>query len=200
MTDLLAYYPRLAVSVAPVAEPVTAAEFKVFAQYEDTDQDALIASLITAARSKVEHDCDLALMPQTRVMRLDKFPTNSDTIQIHLHPVTAVVVTYDDENGDNQTLASSNYTIDLTNLPPRLKLISTAVWPTTEFGTTNAVTLTITAGYTNADAVPATAKLAINLLAREWFYGRCATGEVGDGATMAYGALCNQLRWRPAII
>lgn len=193
--NLAAYYPRLAVSVEPTSEPVTLAEFKVFAQYEDSDQDALITSLLKAARRKVERDCDISLITQTRVMKLDAFPCG-DSIEIHMHPVTAVAVSYLDTAGASQTFSSGSYSTDFINLPPRIVLNDGVVWPETQT-VANAATVTITTGYASATAVPDEAKLALLLLAREWFYGRCASGEVGDGVTMAYGALCHQLRWRP---
>lgn len=198
MPKLEHYYPRLKVTSEPASEPVTTAEFRTFAQYEDTDQDTLIDSLIKTARRKVERDCDIALITQTRKAYYSDFPCD-DWMEFHVYPVSAVSVSYEDENGATQTLSSSLYTTDFDNLPPRLKLISGQVFPQTEYGVLQAVTVTLTCGFGSASSVPEEAKTAIKFLAREWFYNRCPTGETGSvGGT--YGALCDLLRWRPAII
>lgn len=190
------FYPTLKVTVEPSTEPVSLPEFKTFAQYEDTDQDDLMTSLLKAARRKVERDCDVALITQTRQLRMDEFPCES-AFEIHLAPVSAVVITYEDTASATQTFSASNYTTDFVNLPPRVALVCGATWPCTadELG---AVTVTVTAGYGAAAAVPEEAKTAIKLLAREWFYNRCPTGETGAGIDMAYGSLCDCLRWRPS--
>jgi hypothetical protein len=66
---------RLKLITPPSVEPVTAAEAKLHARVDITDDDALFASLITAARRYCETALKSALVTQTWTLYLDGFPT-----------------------------------------------------------------------------------------------------------------------------
>lgn len=192
------HYPTLTVTSEPATEPVTAAEALFYAQYEggDADSTTLMTALVKAARRMVERDASVALITQTRAAKFSRFPSG-EWQHFPVRPVSAAVVTYLDEEGDSQTWSSSLWQLDTYSIPPRVGPVDGETWPSTQTGTFNAVTFSLTCGYGSASSVPEEAKLAIKLLAREWFYNRCPTGEVGSGIQVAYGAMINLLSWRP---
>ena len=64
----------LKVITAPSAEPVTAAEAKLWARVDTSADDALIGSLITTARQYLEDTWDRAFIKQQLQMSLETFP------------------------------------------------------------------------------------------------------------------------------
>ena len=70
---------------------------------------------------------------------------------------------YVDENGSEQTLSSSLYSLDKESEPARLNPVYGESWKTTQTQN-NAVTIEFTAGYADADSVPGAIKAAILLL------------------------------------
>jgi uncharacterized phiE125 gp8 family phage protein len=85
-------------------------------------------------------------------------------------------VTYVDEAGATQTLASSGYQVDVTSLPPRVTPAYGAYWPAARGTTYQAVRVTFVAGYGLAAAVPDALKAAIKLLTSHWYENREAAG------------------------
>jgi uncharacterized phiE125 gp8 family phage protein len=196
--DLAHLFPRITVSVEPAAEPVTVAEALAFFQYESDDAASatIAAGLITAARRMVEKDAAIALVTQQRQLRFDEFP---EEIWIRLAPVASVVSLQYVAGGLTETLSADLYQLDKHNVPARLVPAPGLCWPSTDYGKLGAVILTVSAGYGDAADVPEEAKLAIKLLAKEWFWGRCANGEVGKDISRAYGSLINSLSWRAPV-
>lgn len=195
------HYATLKTTVEPTVEPVTVEEALAYAEFEDTTDTTraeLMRGLIVAARRKVERDASVALVTQTRVAKFDCFPTCEQ--EFHVVPIQSVAIAYLDSAGDSQTWSSSDYQTDFHNIPPRVAPVDGQTWPVTKTGTLKAVTFTLVCGYgDSADDVPEEAKLAIKLLAKEWFWNRCPTGEVGHDIRFAYGALVDQLSWRPML-
>jgi uncharacterized phiE125 gp8 family phage protein len=56
-----------------LVEPVTEAEFKTFSGYPGTDQSALIASMITAAREFLENETGVACISKVYEVEFDKY-------------------------------------------------------------------------------------------------------------------------------
>jgi uncharacterized phiE125 gp8 family phage protein len=196
--SLAHHYPTLKTTVEPAVEPVTLAEASAYADYEgnETSKNELISSLIVAARRKVERDAGLALITQTRQAKFDCFPCGYQRFPVA--PIQSVAITYLDGDGASQTWGTSNYQLDDHNMPPRVAPVNGVVWPTTKTGTFEAATFTLVCGY-GADVadVPEEAKTAIKLLVRDWFWGRCASGEVLDLNANGYWALISNISWRP---
>lgn len=172
-------------SVAPTSEPVTLAEAKAQCSLDTSDFDALLERYIQGAREFVEADTDLRLMPQTLVMRLDKFPSE---ILIPVAPVSAISgITYYDKAGVVQTLSTDVYRADIYSAPARITLATSQSWPVPEIRP-NAVAVTLTAGYASAAMVPAVAKQAILLIVADWWKNRETTPmPSGSGAANVPG-------------
>ncbi len=134
----------------PAGEPVSLTLAKTWLRVSGSDDDALIAGLIAAARNTVETDCALRLMPQTVDVALDAWPDPSveygpDTsystqpwwnatfrgVTLPVGPLASVTsITTTDLDGNASVLAASNYTVDTASIPPRIGLASGGVWPT----------------------------------------------------------------------
>jgi uncharacterized phiE125 gp8 family phage protein len=185
---------RLTRTVAPAIEPVSVPEARAHCSYDDTDQDDLIASLITTAREMVETDTQRALITQTWTLKLDGFPC--DYIEGRLCPLGSVTgIAYTDSAGDAQTLATSVYLVSNSE-PWRITLKYGQSWPTT-LAQADVVTVTFTAGYGGAADVPERAKQAIKLLVGHWFQNREAVivGTITKDIELAYDSLIQRLMW-----
>jgi uncharacterized phiE125 gp8 family phage protein len=63
-----------------LTEPVTTAEFKTFSGYPGTDQDTLIASMITAAREFLENETGLSCISKVYEAEFDRWDMISDDL------------------------------------------------------------------------------------------------------------------------
>ena len=169
------------VSVPPASEPVTTAEAKAHARIDHTDDDTYIDSLIATARSLVESRLGRSILTQTLVLRLDGFPRNvspdfrrvTHDIVLPRPPVQSVSsIVYTDTDGTSATLDSSKYVVDTNGPMPRVVPAYGEVWPVTQPGVPNTVSITYVAGWTSASVVPAPIKHAIKLLVSHWYENR----------------------------
>lgn len=141
----------LKVITGPSAEPVALTEAKVHLRVDGTDEDALITSLIVAARQGAEHMTGRALMPQALELALDCFP---GVIKLPRPPFVSITsIKYIDEAGVEQTLAAEDYQIDSHSEPARVLLPYGGSWPLVRWQA-NAVLIRYEAGYADAAAVP----------------------------------------------
>lgn len=63
-----------------LTEPVTASEFKTFVGYSGTDQDALIAILITAARELIENETGFSCISKVYEVEFDRYDQRGDDL------------------------------------------------------------------------------------------------------------------------
>lgn len=66
---------RFRLLTPPAIEPVTIADLMAFARVDADPDDGVLQRLLTAARQRVERDTGLALISQTWVALLDRWPT-----------------------------------------------------------------------------------------------------------------------------
>jgi len=110
----------------PVGEPVTLADAKQNLRVDHTDDDTLIASLITTARQQAEHRTGRRYGAQTWLRAYDGFPTWS--IMLPDPPVTEIVsIKYDDPDGVEQTLPPEDYRLRLHSEPA--VVLPVKAWP-----------------------------------------------------------------------
>jgi uncharacterized phiE125 gp8 family phage protein len=132
------------VTVAPTAEPVSLDEAKEFARIDASEDNALVTSLIAAARSHVEQRTGTKLMPQTVLMRARDW---GDLYALPVAPLTSVTsVEYLDASGVEQTLSTDVYEVVLAGLSPSIQLKVNQTWPSALFRT-DAIRITAVAGY-----------------------------------------------------
>jgi uncharacterized phiE125 gp8 family phage protein len=138
----------LQLNTPPAAEPVTLDQAKAWLRVESgDDEDALIASLIPAARARCEWHTGRAFVTQGWTLWCDG-PVSC--LDIPLPPLQAVTaVTLYDRDGNATVLASDAYVVDLAGSRLALK-----AWPA-NLRAANSVAVAFTAGYGGAADVPA---------------------------------------------
>ena len=195
----------LTVLEPPAALPVTVAEAKAYARINYDDDDAVIETLIQAARDHLEQATGRTFVATTYKLTLDEFAHNE--IQLPRSPILSIEsVTYDDRDGNSQTLATSGYTLDLASEPGWIVPDLHTRWPAT-FQGVNALQIVFRAGYASdgntppdhAANVPARAKLAVKSLVAHWYAEREPIPDTGRITEIPYHLtrLVNGLRvWR----
>lgn len=157
------------VSTAAEAELITAAEAREWCR-ADSSHDTFFTSIIPACRRAIESYTGRALVSKTLVDRRDGFPC-SRLIKIEQPPLLTVShIKYDDENGAEQTLSTSLYTVDIYSSPGRIALNPYESWPFT-IERINSVRITYTAGYV-ANTLPGDLKTAIMFFIAHIFSNR----------------------------
>lgn len=154
---------------AAIIEPLTVSEAKTHLRILHSEDDTYIATLIAAARSRVEIETQRSLITRTYELVGDSFPASS-TIALPMPPLRSVTtIKYYDSTGTLSTFASTNYRVDTYSAPGRVELVSGSSWPTTQ-ERQNAVEIVYVAGYGDLPtAVPAEIRQAILMLVAHWY-------------------------------
>jgi len=136
-----------------VQEQITLEEARLHLRLDATGSppthpdDDLVDALITAARESAQIYTGVAIASQTYQLALDAFPAAD--IQLDVWPVSSITsITYVDQNGATQTLASTEYGLDEYNRPSHIHLKYQKAWPSTR-AQPNAVLITFVAGFTD---------------------------------------------------
>ena len=153
--------PNYRLVTTPATEPLTLNEVKLFLRVDDTTEDDLITSLITAARGLVEGHTWMPLISQTWAMQFDKDELNLLVWNINKAPLISVSsITYYDSDNNIQTLAASSYEVDIYGSPARFRI---KTMPSV-YDRMNALQLNFVCGYANAAAVPQPIKQALYMI------------------------------------
>lgn len=149
------------ISVQPAEEPVSLSDAKLHLRVDGPDEDALIASLISAARLYCEDVSRRAFVTRTYTVDLWGW---QDCIELPHPPLVGVTsIVYTDAAGSAVTLANTVYGVDTQREPGRVYLAQDQQWPTATLRDYAPIRITYTAGYGAATAVPATYKAAVLL-------------------------------------
>jgi uncharacterized phiE125 gp8 family phage protein len=140
---------------------ITTAEAKLHLRVDGNDEDALIDALVQASTQTVEAELRRALVTQTWDLLLDCFPA-CGVVELPYGATAVTSVTYVDDAGGTQTLATSQYVVDVASAPGRLVRADGITWPTTE-RRPNAVAVRMTCGFGAASAVPESVKAWMKL-------------------------------------
>jgi len=138
----------LVLVTAPTEEPISLNDAKDQLRVTDTNEHALIEDKIKGARQAAEDFLGRALITQTWDLFLDAFPDSSDTpIKLPYPPLQSVTsVKYTDTTGIQQTLVTTEYTVDTKAQPGRIKPAWGKTWPSIR-SEMNAVEIQFVAGY-----------------------------------------------------
>lgn len=178
----------LTVVTPPTVQPATLAETKAHLRVTHTDEDDYISSLIVAATQHIERIVGISLMERTYRLTLDAF---SDYIELPRGPVQSVTsVQYTDEDGITQTVATADYTVDLTSNRQWIVRNSDATWPT-PLDAVNVVTVEYVAGYDTLPPDLTDLRHAILLLVGHFYVNREAVnvGNIVNEMPLAVDAL-----------
>lgn len=154
----------------PALEPVTLSEARVFLRLDETPEDGLLASLITAARLMVEAASGRFLIDQSWRLVLDRWPVSGE-IWLPLSPASAIsAARVYDLLGASQPVAAGSLQLDGAADPPVIRVVGEVP----EIGRAHgAIEIDLVAGYgATADAVPALLRQAVLRLAARWFERR----------------------------
>jgi uncharacterized phiE125 gp8 family phage protein len=162
----------LVMTAGPATEPISLAETKAHLRIDGSDEDALLSSLIVAARAFVEKALARALITEIWSLYLDAWP-RSGWIALPIAPVQSVtaVRVYDPEDVAS-VVETGSYSVDALSEPARLVLSSGAaqMLPPRRL---NAYEVAFTAGYgDDASDVPEPIRQALKLLVAHWFEHR----------------------------
>ena len=134
----------LTVTTPPTVDPISVDDVKCNLGIEGHDDDSQIASRIDAVRDAAEGVLWSALLTQTLTLKIDcGFPSCIVLPRAPLQSVTSI--TYIDQNGDTQTLATDQYTVDTDSKPGRIVPAYNVTWPSTRY-VIQAVTVEFVAG------------------------------------------------------
>ncbi len=138
-------YQALKILTASTVEPVSAAEVRAQLRLDDIEQDAMIGSLIMAARQGIEGILGRTFTTTTYQLFYNKFPVE---IELPMPPYQTPVthIKYIDIDGEQQTLSSALYQTDLISEPGRIIPAYSKTWPSTR-NDLNAVEIQYIAGY-----------------------------------------------------
>ena len=194
----------------PASEPVSLADAKLFARITTSAEDALVTTLITAARQRCENWRGFSFVTQTWDFFFDRFPNRRDgwlqsenftpsgaqfgrgyptaydlrerAISLERGPCQSVTfVKYTPLNGSPVTLDPASYIVDTSNtLAPRIMPNLDKMWPPDLLQSMNAVNVRAIMGYAT---VPESINLAIKQLVSFLYYNRDAGNVLPESVT-----------------
>jgi len=165
--------------VPPAAEPWTVAEAKAFLRVEHDADDAIIASLIAAARGHVEALTRRALITQTWRFVLDAWPADG-RIALRMGPLRALIAARVFDHANN----ASAIDVETFVVDAAANVIASPCWSLPMPGRfTAGIELDVQLGYgANAADVPDALRHAVRMLIAHWYENR---GLAAIGASVA---------------
>lgn len=162
------------VVVAPTFYPVTVDELRVRLGFPLAERDDELQDAIAAATEDVEARTGMALTQRTYRAFMDAWPTAGlgcvlEAVTLPWRPTVSLthVKTYDDD-AVATTFDPEEYFLDTTGRDGRIALRRGCSWPT-DLRPVNGIEIEWVAGFADTAAIPARAKSAIVLLARQMF-------------------------------
>lgn len=154
----------------PASEPVTLAQARAFLKLDDTSEDELLGSLITAARLMVEAASGRILIDQSWRLVFDRWPADG-AIRLPLSPVSAIsAARVYDVLGVAQPVAEGSLVLDAACDPPVMRTVGELPEIGRQRG---AIEIDLVAGFgQQPDGVPAPLRQAVLRLAARWFEQR----------------------------
>lgn len=177
-----------------MAEPLTTAEAKAHLRVTDTSEDTLIGTYIVAAREWVENYTGHILVQREVV---DGFSAWGPYLTLRHQPITVgdptptLTVAYINADGDET--AFEDFVLRDQRYPWTIWPVHGSEFP--ELGENPTITVTYTAGYASAGAVPQALRQAMLLLIGAWHQQRGAnSGDEMFETPFAVTSLCRPFR------
>lgn len=197
------------VIIPPTVEPVTLDEVKTWCRIDatgdtvaDAADDALLSSLITAAREEAENLTRRAFLEQTLELTLPTFPRWGQGVELSRPPLAEVAsVAYFDADNASVTMDEAAYVVLNASdaVPSSLYPAPGGFWPDT-YPRPDAVTIRYAAGWTDAASVPENIKTWIKMRVATMWANRenIVAGNVSASAVEMPGRFLDGLldRWR----
>ena len=182
----------LSLVTAPTDEPLTLLEAKLHLRVDQTAENSLIDTYISASRQAAEHFTSRALMTQT----WDWKPTlkqwapfaSGRAVLLPKPPLVSVTsVKYLDTDGAEQTYAAANYLVTVARDGRgyvQMKPDAATAWPST-YDVDGEVTVRFVAGYGDQDDIPGDLKAAMLLIVGNQYANRESVIITGRGQAAA---------------
>lgn len=191
-------YRSLVRTTQPAVEPVTLAEAKAHLRVDINTDDALIASIIKAAREWCEEYLDRTLVHTQWTMKVDAFPREFVLPRPPMASsgtVTATTVTYTLETLSTATLQASEYRVDRDATPGVIRQTYAGTWPG-HLLDENSVSVSWWGGYgADGTAVPAAIRSAILMLVSHLYEHRTAVAPGSSEVPFGVKSLLDSQRW-----
>lgn len=160
----------------PSGEPITLAQARLQCRIDSdlTDDDSLLTGIIIPqVREQIESRSGRALLTQTWLLQLDKFPDARAAVALPKPPVQSVAfVKYVDANGTLQTWSSANYIFQADEDAATITPAFGVDWPAIR-EQAGAVQIQFVSGYSDDDSkVPLRAKQLMLLLVAHFYNNR----------------------------
>jgi uncharacterized phiE125 gp8 family phage protein len=186
----------LILTAGPASEPVSLEEAKAHCRIDTDTEDALVSSLILAARLHVEQALGLALIHQSWSLYLDRWPDVAH-VELPLAPLVGIdAVRLYSPSGSWVTLDPALFFADTVSRRPRLACTDAQAWPAPG-RELNGIEIAFTAGYgVAADDVPSPLRHAIKLLVAHWYEARepVSLGDDGELVPLTVASLISPYR------
>lgn len=169
----------------PAAEPWTVAEVKTYLRVDHDDDDAVIASLIAAARAQVEALSRRALLLQRWRLVYDAWPRDG-RLAVRIGPLREVIAArFYDERGYSHALDTGRFVVDAAR-----GVIATPSWSMPEPGPAAAgIELDVSLGYGATPAeIPELLRHAVRALVAHWYENR-GLAAIGTSVAMLPGSV-----------
>jgi uncharacterized phiE125 gp8 family phage protein len=166
--------------IIPAQELISVDDVAEFVRAEFSEsEEALIESLILAARQWCEEYLGRSIGVQTIELRLAGFPNNNKPIVLRSPIIEVNSVKYLDTNGTEQTLDTDDYLVS--DAEPA-EIVPVSAWPVA-FGSSDSVRVEYEAGYCASgspmvsQALPRTIRTAILMMVADMYTNREAQVE-----------------------
>jgi len=164
------------VTTEPEVEPIDIDEAKLNLRVDCDADDDLITALIVAARRWCEDYENRAYITQTITAKTFWLPDQIILPRPLLQSVTSIA--YIDTAGDEQTLSSDLYAVDVFREPGQVTKAYNATYPSVR-GDVNGVTIVYKAGYGDASTdVPQETIQAIQIMIQYFYDDRAGEGKI----------------------
>lgn len=161
----------LILTAGPQVEPVSLAEAKDYLRIGTDDENAVVASLILAARVHIERALDIALIAQDWSLFLDEWPDDG-IVRLPLGPlITVKTIRLLDWEGQASALDSDMYGFDARALRARI-WAHAGVWPAPG-RRVSGIEITVSVGHgEHPSDVPSPLRQALMMLIAHWYQER----------------------------
>ncbi len=171
----------------PAEEPLSLAQSKAFLRVDTDAEDALIGTLITAARLHVESLTGRALLAQSWRLVLDAWPCDR-VVTLPVGPMLSLTaITAYEADGDDHAVPLGQF-LPETDVSPARILLPREMVGMPAIRERRGIEIDYVAGFGNEpDAVPSDLLQAMRVLIGYWFEHRDAVVVAGSGAVVPGG-------------
>jgi uncharacterized phiE125 gp8 family phage protein len=152
---------RVQIETAPTVEPVSVAEFKMFARLDHDDEDSALLLMLASVRKAAEMYLGRSLLEQTIYYTLDKWEGRE--VELPAPPLLSVLGVYTKESDGTWTeYDSENYFVVTEGIPGSIVVKQSVTAPTAYYADAARFQIRYKAGYGDtATDVPAAIRQAI---------------------------------------